>query len=231
MYTPKLALLLPLAHFMIAGVLIGSEDSKYSRLGLEAIERSDAIERQERLHPLLKSQDKIPKEQDFEEIIASEYRPPAAAKGLYGVELPAAALVGWYWHPPYWHPPTSHSLGLLQPLLHRVTLQISAIPKILLLDSLLIAAICGQWWLVGRWFGAREAQGKPVGFQQRLAMAITLAGLVSAISCRAQDEWEFIAFLAAFIAAIAWLVLLLSAVVAMAISVYGFLRGSAQPAA
>jgi hypothetical protein len=122
----KFALLLPLAHFAIATVLIGSEDSRYSRLELEAIERSDRIERQERLHPELKAESNISDEQDFQKSIAIEYRPPAAVKAVLGVELPAVALVGWFWHPP-----TAHSPGLLPPLLCRVTLGISALRKIL----------------------------------------------------------------------------------------------------
>jgi len=91
---------LPLAHFSIATVLIASEDSRYSRLELEAIERSGRIERQERLHPELKAQNNISDEQDFQKSIVTEYRPPAAVRGVLGVELPAAALVGWFWHPP-----------------------------------------------------------------------------------------------------------------------------------
>jgi hypothetical protein len=141
---PKLAVLLPAAHFVIATVLIGSQDSRYSRFELEGIDRVDEIEHQERLHPELKAQNNISKEQDFEEFIAMEYRPSAAVKAVYGVELPAAALIGWFWHPSL-----AHFGGLLQPLFHRLTFGMSHAPKILLLDCLLILAICGQWWGVG----------------------------------------------------------------------------------
>ena len=119
--------------------------------------------------------------------------------------------------------------GLLQPLLYRITLGISALRKILLLDSFLILAICEQWWLVGRWLDAREGERKPVKFKRGLAMLITIAGLVSAILCRARDFWEFVAALVAFLAAIAWLVLLVTAAVAVAKSVRSFFRGTPTP--
>ena len=220
----KFALLLPIAHFAIAVVLIGSEDSRYSRLEFEAIERSDRVERQERLHPTLEAQSNIFDEQDLQRSMENEYRPTAAVRAILGVELPAVAVVGWFRHPP-----TAHPRGLLQPLLYRITLGISALRKILLLDSFLILAICEQWWLVGRWLDAREGERKPVKFKRGLAMLITIAGLVSAILCRARDFWEFVAALVAFLAAIAWLVLLVTAAVAVAKSVRSFFRGTPTP--
>ena len=218
MKIPKLTVLLPFAHFVIATVLIGSLDSMYSRFELEAIDRVDEIQRQERLHPELKTQNKISKEQDFDEFIAMEYRPPAAVKAVYGVELPAAALIGWFWHPP-----TAHSAGLLQPLLHKLALGMSPTSKILVLDSLLILAIFGQWWVVGSWLDHRVRRNKSARLR-RLALTITFAGLVSMILCQATGWLEILANLAALTAALAWLGLLLGAAADLAISVRDLLN-------
>ena len=117
MKIPRLAVLLPIAHFVIASVLIGSEDSKYSRLELEAIDRRDRIERWEKMHPETTIQSKAASEREaaFEESIAMEYRPASTVKSIYGVDLPAAAILGWFWHPI-----TAYFGGSLQPLLHKI---------------------------------------------------------------------------------------------------------------
>jgi hypothetical protein len=152
-----------------------------------------------------------------------EYRQPAAAKAVYGVELPAAALIGWFWHPS-----AEHSAGLLQPIVHRLTLGMSHAPKILFLDCLLILAICGQWWAVGSWLDHRVTRNKLAGLR-RLAFTITVAGLLSMILCYAGGWVEVLGNLAALTAAIAWLGLLLGAAADLAISIRNLLSKAIGP--
>lgn len=223
MKIPKLAVLLPIAHFVIATVLIASHDSRYSRLELEAIDHIDESERQGSLHAELNEQHKTSRGQAFEESFELEYRQPADVKAVYGVELPAAALIGWFWHPS-----SAHSDGLLQPLLHRLTLGMPHAPKILLLDCLLILAICGQWFGVGSWLDYRVTRNKPAG-PCRLAITITVAGVLSMILWYAGDWAEVLANLAALVAAIAWLGLLFGAAAGLVVSIRNLLSQAISP--
>jgi len=168
-------------------------------MGVDAV---DWIARYDQQHHRIHS--KAAQEQDaaFQESIRMEFRAAAAAPPIYGVELPAALLIGWFCHP------ISTELGgYLQPRLFDATLGMPAATKVLLLDGILILAIGTQWLLVGIWLNARRRTSQNDEFPQKVAMAITVAGIVSASLCHVR--WlDLFSVLAAFGSAVLWLILL-----------------------
>ncbi|HST10279.1 MAG TPA: hypothetical protein VLL05_07870 [Terriglobales bacterium] len=223
----QLTLLLPLVHFLIAGALIGSEESKHWRLHIQDVERFGLMERWENEHTENSTLGKTSKQQeaDFQERMASEYRPSSETKSINFVELPAAAAIGWFGHPL-----TGKFGGFLQPFLHKLTFGMSAAPRILFLDGLLVLAICCQWCLVGYWLDKRKRQNEPIEFQRNLVLTITTGGFVAVLLCRAGGWWESIAALAALGAALAWAILILS--FALAVGTYArtlFSRNTTTP--
>jgi hypothetical protein len=214
----KLAFVLPAAHLLIAFVLIAREDLRYSQFEIESIKRQDRIERVEKFRPELEPPPTMPREQEVGWSIAMEYRPSAAVKAMMGVEFPATALIGWYWHPP-----SGFSYAPLQPVLRKLTREIPVMPRILILDFLLLAGVGGQWWVVGLWLDYRKMRDKSIGLQ-RLCMTLTWAGVTAAVFCWPSGPSEIVANLAALVALLAWLILLGAAVIAITSSIARLFR-------
>jgi hypothetical protein len=207
--TSKLAILLPLIHVAVAGILIGFEESRYWRLNLESIDRADRLERHEREQPRHTIQSKAAEDKDSRFSETMEFRSSAATRVIFGFELPAFLVLGWFRHPI-----TSRFDGFLQPWLVGLTLGMPAASKLVCLDGILIVTIGAQWWVICWWLEQRAGKNKPIRFLRTLAIAISVAEAVSAICCLAGGELEVPAILAAFGAVFAWFAILLSAAAA-----------------
>jgi predicted permease len=83
--------------------------------------------------------------------------------------------------------------------------------RILILDSLLIAAIFAQWWFIGRRLDRLRLEKKGTTWIQLPAMVITSAGLLVALLSRGTRVLELIAIIVAFLAMLGWIVLIVVA--------------------
>jgi drug/metabolite transporter (DMT)-like permease len=150
-----------------------------------------------------------------------EYRPPTAVKAIYTVEFPAALLAGWGGHLPG-HDLYSQSNANWRRLFRSFA---SVRTRILILDSILIVAIYAQWWLVGRRLDHLRLAERRMRWIQVPALVITSAGVLMALLSRGTRVWELIAILAAFLALLAWVVLILEAATAFGKLAFQYFRG------
>ena len=137
-------------------------------------------------------------------------------KGPFTVELPMAALAGWYKHP-LTLPPSPPLLppGLL-PGVHHLQLH----TRILFLDGLMIALVALHWWLVAQVLRRKEQFARWVW---RPILVITIAGVVSALACLPPHGWHFpelIVMLSVLAALIGWLWAIGASAVSVAWSAY-----------
>ena len=154
-----------------------------------------------------------------------EYRPSTAVKAIYTVEFPAASLAGWCGHVPG-HDVYPQSSANWRRLFQRF---VSVRTRILILDSLLIVAICAQWWLIGRRMDRLRMAGKRIAWIQVPALVITSAGVLMALLSRGTHVWELIAIIAALLAWLGWLVIILKATAAFGKLAFQYFRsGSAS---
>jgi hypothetical protein len=83
-------------------------------------------------------------------------------------------------------------------------------PRIVLLDSLLLLGIAGQWWLIGRWIDSLRVRRKQTKRWIVPIAAITISGIiVAAVAFGGSRPWEPVAMILSLIALLAWLALLL----------------------
>jgi len=211
---------LPLIHMVLALGLIAYEESQDWRLHLMSVDTRDRISRYDQEHHQMQS--KAAQEQDvaFQEWARMEFRLAAAARPLYGAELPAALLVGWFYHPI-----SADFGGFLQRWLFDLTLGMAAARKVFLLDGILILAIGTQWWLVGLWLRTRQGKNQNIKFPLKVAILITIGAIVSAALCRV-GVLELISVLAAFGCMVLWLVLLVNMILATTRSAWPWLRAA-----
>ena len=221
MKTIRYAVWLPLVHLAIMTPLISLEEARSWKFTAQQQAAEDDL----RAHP---PKPKSP--QNAESQIGwdpyYEYRPPISVNAIYTVELPAAFLIRWCGHPPgtyTFSPPYNETWCRLFGLARVRT-------RIVFLDSLLLAAIYAQWWLVGWRLDRLHLQGKPTRLIYIPALVITIAGGLGALFSRAPDILELIAVLACFLALLSWLMLIATAATAVCrMGVKRFRGASASP--
>jgi hypothetical protein len=209
---------LPLVHLAIMAPLIALEEAK----GWKYLPVQQRIEDYEKIHP--------PSPRAADSSIGwdpySEYRPSTAEKAVLTAELPAALLAVWGGHLPGHDSYSESSVGWRRLLRSLASVQ----TRILILDSLLIVAICAQWWLVGRRLDRFRSAGKQMEWIQVPALVITSAGVLMALLSRGTHVWELIAAIAALLALLGWLLLILEAITAVAKLAFQQLRGRSASA-
>jgi hypothetical protein len=123
---------------------------------------------------------------------------------IYTVEFPAALLISWCGHPHWMSSITQHYNETWCRLFGFIRVR----TRIVFLDSLLLATICAQWWLIGWRLDHRLLQQKPTSMIKASALVITSAGVLAALLSRAQGILDTIALLACFVALVAWVPLI-----------------------
>jgi hypothetical protein len=132
-----------------------------------------------------------------------EYRPSIADRFIFAVEFPAGMLIAP-------HGASGCNPTLLRPILQKLKNWMRVQPRIVLLDSLLLLGIAGQWWLVGHWIDRLRKRRKHTNRWIIPVVTITICGIVvAAASFRESRPWEFVAFLLPLMALLAWLTLIL----------------------
>jgi hypothetical protein len=178
------AVWLPLVHIVLMSPLIVLEEVKGWKL-TSLVQRMEDYERPQPPGPPVTGSVGWPTE--------SEYRPPTSVKAIYTAELPAALLVLWCGHVP------GHTLAppFNEPMLARF---IRVRPRIVILDSLLLAAVYIQWWSIGWRLDRLRPERKRATWFHISAMVITASGAVMALLSRGTGVLELIAIIAAFVA-------------------------------
>jgi len=198
----RYSLLLPLAHLAIVVPLIYFEQARDWKF----IPKMQAIEDASKVA--------APHSQSVEPQIGwdpyDEYRPSISVKAIYTVELPAALLVSWCGHPPgryFFSPPANETWCRLAGFVRLRN-------RIVILDFLLIATVCAQWWLVGWRLDRLRLQRRPTSMVLIPATVITIAGALMALLSRTTGILELIAALLGFLALLGWLALMLESATA-----------------
>jgi hypothetical protein len=133
----------------------------------------------------------------------SEYRGSNADRFILLVEFPSGMLI-----PP--HGASACNPTLLKPILQKLKRWMRLKTRIVLMDSLLILGIAGQWWLVGGWIDRLREQGKRAWRWTISVATITASGIVGAASAFGSSRsWEFVSMIMSLIASLAWVALLL----------------------
>jgi hypothetical protein len=132
-----------------------------------------------------------------------EYRPSTADRFVFTVEFPAGMLIAP-------HGASGCNPTLLRPILQKLKNWMHVQPRIVLLDSLLLLEIAGQWWLIGRWIDSLRVRRKQTKRWIVPIAAITISGIiVAAVAFGGSRPWEPVAMILSLIALLAWLALLL----------------------
>lgn len=133
----------------------------------------------------------------------SEYRGSNADRFILLVEFPSGMLI-----PP--HGASACNPTLLQPILQKLKRWMRLKTRIVLLDSLLILGIAGQWWLVGRWIDRLRERGERARRWIIPVATITASGIVVAASAFGSGRsWDFASMILSLIALLGWVALLL----------------------
>ncbi len=137
-----------------------------------------------------------------------EYRPSTADRFIFTVEFPAGMVIAP-------HGASGCNPTLLRPILQKLKNWMRVQPRIVLLDSLLLLGIAGQWWLVGRWLDRLRERRKHTMRWIIPVATITIPGIaVAAAAFGNPPRLEPSAIILSLIAFFAWVALLLMFAVA-----------------
>jgi len=169
------SLLLLAVNLCLAFLLIGTEELRdwhqYEYWQLEQ-QRS-----QKAFSPVLSK--------EAQQAMSMDYWPDARMRTFHTLNLPVSVLLGWYSHPL-----SIQTNSILGPSLLRVSQRLSVKGRVAILDTVLLFAVCLQWWLVGLWLE------HPVPFVRVLrvvAAAMTVLGIVMTLLAVPQTVAEIAA--------------------------------------
>ncbi len=186
----RYALLLPLAHFLITGIVLYQQDSGVWKY----------IPRMERLRDAERARG----EQFDWYWNCYEYHPPMTVRFLIYIEAPAGWLIG----------PSGAFQGCipgaLSPVLHRLGDRLSVKEGFMVTDLLLLTVISIQWFLVGYWLNSVRSDGKTRLRVLAPTIVISVCGLFVAMVCfSARERYEVVSLILCFTALVFWQVLLM----------------------
>jgi hypothetical protein len=154
------SLLLLVVNLCLAFLLIGTEELRdwhqYEHWQLEQ-QRS-----QKAFSPVLST--------EAQQALSVDYWPDARMRTFHTLNLPVSVLLGWYSHPL-----SIQTNSILGPSLLRVSQRLSVKGRVAILDTVLLFAVCLQWWLVGLWL---EHPVPFVRVPRVVAAAMTVLGIV-----------------------------------------------------
>ncbi len=191
----RYSLLLPLIHFVISVPVIYHEEALYWRF-IPRIQIEEDFEKTAP-RPIFQSGPMIAWNPCY------EYRPSTADRLIFAVEIPAGMLISP-------HGASGCNPTLLRPILQKLKNWMRLRPRIVLLDSLLLLGIAGQWWVVGHWIDRLRERRKHTKRWIVPVVTITICGIVMAAASFGKSRpWEFVAIVLPLMALLAWLALLL----------------------
>jgi hypothetical protein len=158
--TRRWSLLLLAVNLCLAFLLIGTEELRdWDRYEYWQLEQQRS---QRAFSPVLSK--------ETQQAMSVDYWPDARMRTFHTLNLPVSVLLGWYSHPL-----SIQTNSILGPSLLRVSQRLSVKGRVAILDTVLLFAVCLQWWLVGLWLE------HPVPFVRVLrvvAAAMTVLGIV-----------------------------------------------------
>lgn len=107
---------------------------------------------------------------EAQQAMSVDYWPDARTRTFHTLNLPVSVLLGWYSHPL-----SIQTNSILGPSLLRVSQRLSVKGRVAILDTVLLFAVCLQWWLVGLWL---EHHVPFVRVLRVVAAAMTVLGIV-----------------------------------------------------
>jgi len=130
-----------------------------------------------------------------------EYRPSAASRLMFAVDLPTAILIGTSAY--------ECAQGAVRPIMNKLRYHMRVKSRIILIECLLVLGILVQWWLVGRWLD-RVCRGSWPTRRWIMPIAITTTCgilMIPAVFMGGRVA-ELVEICAEMIALLAWVVLL-----------------------
>jgi len=153
------SLLLLAVNLFLAFLLIGTEELRdWHQYEYWQVEQQRS---QKAFSPVLSK--------EAQQAMSVDYWPDARTRTFHTLNLPVSVLLGWYSHPL-----SIQTNSILGPSLLRVSQRLSVKGRVAILDTVLLFAVCLQWWLVGLWLE------HPVPFARVLrvvAAAMTVLGI------------------------------------------------------
>ena len=199
----RYAVWLPVIHVVTMLPVITIQEATHWKFvpDVQAMENSEKVHSQEQKF----AGSQIAWDPDF------EYRPPTSVKAIYTAEFPAALLGLLCGHVP------GHTFAPRrnETWCRRISRFVPVQTRILILDSVFIAAIVAQWWFIGRRLDRLRLEKRGMTWIRIPAIVITSAGLLVLLLSRGAGILELIAIIAAFLALLGWLILILAATISL----------------